>query len=91
MYVLSDALTDDRPLCPVVCYAGKGLGSRCVIGPVHHEAFRSGGAVGDGTDKLLVSQGGLVGRCSITHTQLDGPDWSAAKMAKDAFPAKPVP
>lgn len=29
--------------------------------------------------------------CSFTHTQLDGTGWSAAKMAKDAFPAKPVP
>lgn len=29
--------------------------------------------------------------CSITHTQLDGTSWSIAKMAKDAFPVKPVP
>lgn len=29
--------------------------------------------------------------CSFTHTQLNGTGWSAAKMAKDAFPAKPVP
>lgn len=66
MYILFDALADDRPLCPVVCCAGKGLGSSCVISPVHSVAFGSGGAVGDGTNKLLVSQGVLVGWCPPT-------------------------
>lgn len=45
----------------------------------------------------IVWPSGLVGgevpahSCSFTHTQLDGTGWSAAKMAKDAFPTKPVP